>query len=66
MIIIYADPGVNLPFAVTKAKLLLDKEYDCVYLIYNDVKIRVTKGSYIDDLLIIYELKRRLGEFESK
>lgn len=64
--ITYADPGVNLPFAVTKAKLLLDKEYDCVYLIYNDVKIRVAKGSYIDDLLIIYELKRRLGEFESK
>lgn len=66
MRVTYANPGVDLPYAVNKAKLLLDKEYDCIYLIFNDIRIRVAKSSYIDDLFIIYELKRRLGEFESE
>jgi hypothetical protein len=64
--IIHAEPGMNFYQAINKAHEGLYWETDYVDLIFNGIRIRVSKNSNNDDLATIYDLKRRLELYEGK
>ena len=62
--IVYAEAGDNFAHAVKKVKEQIKSSEDYLDLEFNEIRVRVSKESSIDDLATIYDLKcklRRLG-----
>lgn len=62
--IVYAEAGDNFVHAVKKVKEQIKSNESYLDLEFNEIRVRVSKESSIDDLATIYDLKcklRRLG-----
>ena len=62
--IVYAEAGDNFFHAVKKVREQIKSSEDYLDLEFNEIRVRVSKESSIDDLATIYDLKcklRRLG-----
>ena len=62
--IVYAEAGDNFVHVVKKVKEQIKSSEDYLDLEFNEIRVRVSKESSIDDLATIYDLKcklRRLG-----
>ena len=55
--IIYAEAGVSFYKAVKDLQQSLNSSNEYLDLVFNDISIRVSKNSNIDDLSTIYNLK---------
>jgi hypothetical protein len=61
----YAETGENFNNAVNRIKLSLKDNNDYCDLEFNEIRIRVSKNSNIDDLATIYDLKHTIRRLKA-
>ena len=62
---VHAEKGDSFYTAVKKVKDNILKSTDYIDLEFNEIRVRVSKDSNIDDLAIIYDLKCKIRRMEA-
>ena len=63
--LVYSESGENFINAVKRVKSMLKNDEDYLDLEFNELRIRVSKNSNIDDLCVIYDLKHTIRRMKS-
>lgn len=62
--IVYAESGVSFYKAVQDLQQSLNNSKEYLDLVFNDISVRVSKNSNIDDLSTIYNLKHAINRLK--